>query len=97
MLLCAIDLVDESILWLEVEMDRAMAYIENTFNQTSILLSTVVDPNRLTVYDLLTLHVNARGTLVENAEEADVRFAFEDFLTDYAKIAEFITANPPEE
>ncbi|HEU4796571.1 MAG TPA: hypothetical protein VFT02_13130, partial [Pyrinomonadaceae bacterium] len=96
-LLCAIDLVDESILWLEVEMDRAMAYIENTFNQTSILLSTVVDPNRLTVYDLLTLHVNARGTLVENAEEADVRFAFEDFLTDYAKIAEFITANPPEE
>ena len=94
-LLCAIDLVDKSYLWLEVEMDRAMAYIENTFSQTSALLAALVDPNRLTVYDLLMLHVDARGTLVENEAEADVRLAWEDFVADYAKIGEFMTVIPP--
>jgi hypothetical protein len=96
-LLCAIDLVDKSYLWMEVEMDRARAYIENTFSQTSALLSALADPNRLTVYELLTLHANARGTLVENSADADVSFAFEDFVADYAKIAEFITVRLPEE
>lgn len=96
-LLCAIDLVDKSYLWLEVEIDRARAYIENTFSQTSALLAALSDPNRLTVYELLTLHANARGTLVENLEDADVSFVFEDFVADYAKIAEFITVKAPDE
>jgi hypothetical protein len=96
-LLCAIDLIDKSYLWLEVEMDRAMSYIENTFHQTSAILSVLVDPNRLTVHDLLMLHVKARGTPVENSEDADVRFAWEDFVADYAKIGEFMTVTPPED
>jgi hypothetical protein len=96
-LLCAIDLVDKSYLWLEVEMDRARAYVENTFSQTSAILSALTDPNRLTVHELLTLHANARGTLVENSADADVSFAWEDFVADYAKVAEFMTVGPPEE
>jgi hypothetical protein len=78
-------------------MDRAMSYIENTFHQTSAILSVLVDPNRLTVHDLLMLHVKARGTPVENSEDADVRFAWEDFVADYAKIGEFMTVTPPED
>jgi hypothetical protein len=43
------------------------------------------------------LHVKARGTPVENSEDADVRFAWEDFVADYAKIGEFMTVTPPED
>ena len=93
-LVCAIDLEDKSYLWLDVEMDRSMAYIENTFRQTSELLSAVLDSNRLNVYDLLTLHANSRGTLVQNGDDADVRFAWEDFVADYARVAEFMTVMP---
>ena len=92
-LVCAIDLEDKSYLWLDVEMDRSMAFIENTFGQTSELLSALLDSNRLNVHDLLTLHANSRGTLVENRDEADVRFAWEAFVADYATVAEFMTAH----
>lgn len=93
-LLCAIDLVDKSYLWLDIEMDRSMPFIENTFGQTSEILSAVLDSNRLSVYDLLKLHVNARGTQVETPEEADVRFTWEDFVANYASVAEFMTVTP---
>ncbi|HET9711110.1 MAG TPA: hypothetical protein VFP64_04485, partial [Pyrinomonadaceae bacterium] len=96
-LLCAIDLVDKSYLWLDIEMDRSMPFIENTFGQTSEILSAILDPNRLSVYDLLKLHVNARGTEVETPEEADVRFTWEDFVADYASVAEFMTVTPSQE
>ncbi len=90
-LICALDLANKCYLWLDVEMDRAMAFIENTFSQTSDVLSAVLDSNRLCVYDLLQLHVNSRGTQVQDREAADVRFAWEDFVADYAKVAELMT------
>ena len=93
-LLCAVDLVDKTYLWLDIEMDQALAYVENTFSRTSELLSAMLDPNRLNVYDLLKLHVDARGTQVEDPNEADVQFAWEDFVADYAKVAEFMTVTP---
>lgn len=96
-LLCAIDLDDKSYLWLDTEMDRAMAYVENTFNQTSEMLSAILDSNRLSVYDLLELHAGVRGTQVDNPEEADVRFGWEDFVSDYTKAAQFMTVTTPEE
>jgi hypothetical protein len=96
-LLCAIDLADNSYLWLDIEMDRSMAFIENTFGQTSDMLSAMLDPNRLSVYDLLMLHVDSRGRQVETAADADVRFVWEDFVADYAKTAEFMTVTPASE
>ena len=54
----------------------------------------MLDPNRLNVYDLLKLHVGARGSQVEDPNEADVRFAWEDFVADYAKVGEFMTVTP---
>ena len=96
-IMCTIDLEDKSYVWLDVEMDRSMAFIENTFSQTSELLSAVLDSSRMNVYDLLKLHADARGTQVEDPDEADVRFGWEDFIADYVKIAELITATPPSE
>ena len=96
-LLCAIDLADNCYLWIDVEMDRSMAFIENTVGQTSDLLSAMLDPNRLSVYDLLMLHVDSRGTQVETAADADVQFVWEDFVADYAKTAEFMTVTPSSE
>jgi hypothetical protein len=93
-LLCAIDLVEKSYLWLDVEMDHTLAYVENTFSQTSEMLSAMLDPNRLSVYDLLKLHVDARGSQVDSEDEADMRFAWEDFVADYAKVAQFMTVMP---
>ena len=93
-LLCAVDLLDKSYLWLDVEMDRAYAFVENTFSSTSEILSAVLDPNRLSVYDLLKLHVDARGTQVEEADEADLQFLWEEFVADYARVARFMTVMP---
>lgn len=89
-MICAIDLADKSYVWLDVEMDRSMAFVENTFSQTAELLSALLDSHRLSVYDLLLLHANARGSHVENSEDADVRFMWEDFVADYAKVAELM-------
>ena len=93
-MLCAVDLLDKSYLWLDVEMDRAYAFVENTFSNTSEILSAVLDPNRLSVYDLLKLHVDARGTQVEEAAEADLQFLWEEFVADYARVARFMTVMP---
>lgn len=93
-MMCAIDLADKSYLWLDVEMDRSLAFIENTFGQISELLSAVLDSSRLSVYDLLQLHTNSRGTQVEDRDEAEVQFTFEEFGSDYTKIAEFMTVTP---
>ena len=95
-LICAVDLADKSYLWIDVEMDSSMPFIENTITKTSDLFSAVLDSKRLTVYDLLMLHVDSRGTLVEDADAADVRFAWEDFVGSYTKIAELMTVSPEE-
>lgn len=90
-LICAIDLDEKCYIWLDSEIDRAQAYYENTQSQVVELLKAVVDSGRLTVYDLLVMHAEARGTLTADAAQAETQFSWEDFVTDYAKTAEYMT------
>jgi len=45
---------------------------------------------KLSVYDVLSMHTEARGTLVEKEEDGDVKFLFDDFSTSYEKIANYM-------
>lgn len=90
-LLCVIDLLERKYIWMDMEIDRSMALYENTLNQTLEAVKSVVESGRLTVYDLLLMHTEARGTLVAKPEEADAIYRWEDFVSDYAKTAQFLT------
>lgn len=90
-LICAIDLEEKCYIWLDSEIDRAQAYYENTQSQVLELLKAVVDSGRLTVYDLMVMHAEARGTLVTNQDEAETKFEWDDFVTDYTRTAGFMT------
>jgi len=90
-LICAIDLEEKSYLWLDVEMARSGAYIENTMTQAAAIIETSLDASRLTVFDLLMLHATSRGELVEDQDQAEVKFTWEELATDYAKVAQYMT------
>jgi hypothetical protein len=45
---------------------------------------------KLSVYDVLSMHTEARGSLVEKEEDSDVKFLFDEFSTSYEKIAEYM-------
>jgi hypothetical protein len=44
----------------------------------------------MSVYDLLTLHARERGTVVTDAAGADAVMRWDDFVTDYAKVAGYM-------
>jgi len=90
LLICAIDLEDKCYIWLDAEMNRAEAFYENTQSQVLMILKAVVDSGRLSVYNLLAMHAEARGVLVDD-ENAETTFRWEDFVTDYAKVASLMT------
>jgi hypothetical protein len=45
---------------------------------------------KFSVYDLLTLHTDARGVKVEDENEADVKLRFEDFESSYVEILKWM-------
>ena len=45
---------------------------------------------KFSVYDLLTLHIDARGMKVEDENEADVKLRFEDFESSYVEILKWM-------
>ena len=44
----------------------------------------------MSVFELLALHAEARGTLVAQDADADLRLVWEDFVTDYAKVGAYM-------
>lgn len=89
-MVCAIDLIDRCYIWLDVEADRQLAFYENTKTQTEETIRAIIEGGRMTVYDLLEMHANARGTVAKDVQSAKTLFAWEDFVTDYAKTAEYM-------
>lgn len=90
-LICVIDLIERCYVWMDVEINRALAFYENTKEQTVETVRAILEGNRLSVYDLLAMHATARGKVVARRAKATTVFTWEEFVTDYAKSASYMT------
>ncbi|WP_078414766.1 TerD family protein [Priestia abyssalis] len=91
-----VDLQERKVIWTDLSLTRDLEY-DNTIeaNQTGMVLvgksmTTLVKPN---LYDLFRLHMEARGELVENMDEADTIFSLDKGMTPFdieAILAEYI-------
>lgn len=73
-----IDIVDRKVIWVDASMSHNAEYSNNVRNNKGTIkllgkaLTRVHKPN---LYDLLSLHVEARGKLVTSPDKADVVFS----------------------
>jgi hypothetical protein len=81
---CIIDLVEHHYIWADVESGHALATLENTAGSTGEVLRALLHNTKMSVHELLSLHARARGSLVPAEGDADVKWRWEDFVTDYA-------------
>jgi stress response protein SCP2 len=81
-----IDLVDRKVIWVDATMTTGNNYryswrggnnVASTRGTIELLGKAFTNIKKPNLYDLLNLHVEARGTLVDEAEEADVVFSVE--------------------
>ncbi len=73
-----IDLVDRKVIWCDAAMVAGKYYYHNvnsTKGTIELLGKAFTSLKKPTLFDLFNLHVEARGTLVKNEEEADVVFS----------------------
>ena len=87
---CVIDLEQGDYIWADIESDRSLATVENTASRSLEVLRSLVEGTRMSVYDHLRLHAQVRGTLVDDPRDADLVLPWEDFVTDYAKSAQYM-------
>jgi hypothetical protein len=88
---CIVDLVNREYIWIDIECNGStLANLENTKGETAKVLKGLINLNKMSVYDLLRLHTEARGSQVMDILEAETKFTYEDFVTDYAKIQSYM-------
>ena len=87
---CVIDLQAGNYIWADIESERVLPTLENTTSRTIELMRSLLDSPRMSVHELLTLHAHARGTLVAEPADAEVVMKWDDFVTDYARVAGFM-------
>jgi hypothetical protein len=89
-ILAIVDLGENCYLWADLEGGVGANTIEGSFGKLEEVMHSLLDGTRLSLYELMDIHVRARGVRVERAEEADVVWRWEDFAFDYTKAAEFL-------
>lgn len=85
--LCAIvDLESMEYIFLDVD-SSGTTYAAGDVNGILEVIKQYAELPKFSVYSLLEMHVEARGTQVEKPEDADKKFEFEEFCHDYTKTA----------
>lgn len=75
--------------WILIDEDQSGIPVEFRHDMFEYVKSLVQEP-KLSVYDILKLHTEARGQLVTEVENAEKLFMFKDFSTSYETIAEYM-------
>jgi hypothetical protein len=90
--ICIIDLKEKEYIWADLEtQSRGLSNIESTGEYSDMVLHSLISSSdKLSVHDLLTLHAEARGKVVSDKETANIKFEYEDLVTSYEKIAQFM-------
>lgn len=89
---CIIDLKEKEYIWADLETQSSgLSNIESTGDYSDMVLhSLIASSDKLSVHDLLTLHAEARGKVVSDKETANIKFDYEELVTSYEKIAQFM-------
>lgn len=86
-----LDLKEKEYIWLDIEMQsRGLANIESTSSMVNQLIRGTINNTSLSVYDLLLLHAQNRGKVVNKTEKSDIQFTYDEFVTSYEKVATFM-------
>ena len=75
-----IDVADKLVIWCDMSLKRNPKWQNNVggnLKGISLTLRAMVNLKKTTLYDLLELHAEARGELVESREEAETVFSEE--------------------
>jgi hypothetical protein len=77
--------------WMLIDMDMAGTPMASSTNILEFVTGLSEDP-KVSVYDLLKLHAEARGKIVgeENIEDAETLFNFDDFSKSYEEIVKYM-------
>lgn len=89
-IVCLLDLKEREYIWADLECERYMATLETTQGKTGEILSALIGLPKMSVYDLLSWHAEVRGTMVPSAVEAKQSLGWDDFVSDYSKIATYM-------
>jgi hypothetical protein len=81
--LCILDLETKEYIWLDVDGSGSTSF--NSVQEIMNLIKEYTELPKLSVYDILRLHVESRGVPC-SIEEADTLYKFEDFSSSYVEI-----------
>lgn len=88
-----IDLKTREVIWVDMNLNTSKAYLQNVeFTEPGInyLGRTITSMKRTTYYDLLSLHGQARGEIVDTPKEADTIFTLEETPFDPSIVSEYL-------
>lgn len=94
---CIIDLKDRNYIWADIESSGGFATIDSQSGTIVGVMQTLVNGGKMSVYDLLKLHAEERGTLIEGElsksfNDGVTCLKWEDFVSDYAAVGQYMNA-----
>ncbi len=79
-----LDLANREVIWTDLSMKSRAGFNVSTKKDKIVrVVETMAKLHRPNLYDLFRMHAEARGTLVETAEEADTVFSLHQGVTPY--------------
>jgi hypothetical protein len=87
---CIVDLKERNYIWADIESNRALPTLENAANRTAEVVTALIHGTKMSIYELLSLHVQARGELVRDRAAADLTLDWESLVSDYARVATYM-------
>ncbi len=54
-------------------------------------MKSILFGTKMSLHQLLSLHAESRGAITQSEGEADIAVRWDDFVTDYARSAAFMT------
>ena len=84
-----IDVETQEYIFLDIDQEGLPVASEN-YNEILSIIKEYTDNPKFSVFDLLMLHINNRGEVIDNKNDADKLFTFEDFSKDYVEILKYM-------
>lgn len=81
-----VDLHERKVIWTDLALEKNPNYINNVstnFAGISLMCRAMTNLEKPNIYDLIKLHAQARGTLVDNKKDADIVFGLDGDVTPY--------------
>lgn len=82
------DLVEREMIWCDMDLNVDRYYksantLEDNLNSVTATCYSIVNMKKTNLYDLISLHIKARGIRVDDKDDADMVFDVEDGITPF--------------